>query len=145
MLCAEYEAESLAETMTLAEYLKHRGVTYELVSRLSPSTIELKREEIAHVETKLRYTGYLEREARVAGRMKYLDGAKIPDDFDYDSVKGLRTESLQKLKRYRPESLGHALRISGVTPVDVQLISVILSRNERRKPESVTSRLKTGA
>ncbi len=132
-LCAEYDAENLTETMTLAEYLKHRGVTYELVSKLSASTIELTREEISHVETELRYTGYLEREARVAGRMKNLDGAKIPDDFDYDSVKGLRAESLQKLKHYRPESLGHALRISGVTPVDVQLISVILSRNDRSK------------
>ena len=132
-LCAEYDAEILNETMTLSDFLKHRGVTYELISRLSPSPIELEREEISHVETELRYTGYLEREARIAGRMKNLDGAKIPDDFDYDSVKGLRTESLQKLKHYRPESLGHALRISGVTPVDVQLISVILSRNERRK------------
>ena len=118
--------------MTLADYMKHRGVTYELAEKLSPSLLELTREERAHIETEVRYTGYLERENRVAARMKNLDGAKIPDDFDYDSVKGLRAESLQKLKRYRPESLGHALRISGVTPVDVQLISVILSRNERR-------------
>lgn len=130
-LCAEYDAENITETMTLADYMKHRGVTYGLVSRLSPPETELDREEIAHVETELRYTGYLEREERVAGRMRNLDGAKIPADFDYDSVKGLRAESLQKLKRYRPESLGHALRISGVTPVDVQLISVILARNER--------------
>ena len=67
--------------------------------------------------------------------MKSLDGAKIPESFDYDSVIGLRAESLQKLKHFRPESLGHALRISGVTPADVQLISVILSRNERSKPK----------
>ena len=52
------------------------------------------------------------------------------EGFDYDSVKGLRAESLQKLKHHRPETLGQALRISGVTPVDVQLISVILSRYE---------------
>ncbi len=132
-VCAEYGAEILSETMPLSEYLKHRGVTYELVGKLSPSPLNLTREETAHIETELRYTGYLERENRVAGRMKNLDGAKIPEDFDYDSVKGLRAESLQKLKHYRPESLGHALRISGVTPVDVQLISVILSRNERRR------------
>ena len=134
-LCAEYDAEILKDTMTLADFLKHRGVTYELAAKLSPSQENLTREEISHVETELRYVGYLEREMRVAGRMKNLDGAKIPDDFDYDTVKGLRAESLQKLKHYRPESLGHALRISGVTPVDVQLISVILSRNERRSSE----------
>jgi len=131
-LCESYSAEPLSETMTLAEYLKHRGVTYELAEKLSPSEKNLTREEKAHIETEIRYAGYLERENRVANRMKSLDGARIPDDFDYDSVKGLRAESLQKLKQYRPESLGHALRISGVTPVDVQLISVLLSRNERR-------------
>ncbi len=131
-LCESYGAEPLSETMTLSEYLKHRGVTYELAEKLSPSAENLTREEKAHIETEIRYAGYLERENRVASRMKSLDGARIPDDFDYDSVKGLRAESLQKLKQYRPESLGHALRISGVTPVDVQLISVILSRNERR-------------
>lgn len=132
-LCSEYDAEILTETMSIADYLKHRGVTYDMVSRISPSARTLTREEISHVETELRYTGYLERENRIAERMKNLDNAKIPHDFDYDSVKGLRAESLQKLKHYRPDSLGHALRISGVTPVDVQLISVILSRNERSR------------
>lgn len=131
-LCIEHEAEILAETMSLADFLKHKGVKYELISKISPAQKTLAPEEIAYVETELRYIGYLEREARVAERMKNLDGAKIPEDFDYDSVKNLRAECLQKLKHFRPESLGHALRISGITPVDVHLISVILARNERR-------------
>ncbi|MBQ3403576.1 MAG: tRNA uridine-5-carboxymethylaminomethyl(34) synthesis enzyme MnmG [Synergistaceae bacterium] len=130
-LCRKYDAEILADTMTLSDFLKHKGVTYSLIAELSPSGLDLTREEVSHVETELRYTGYIERETRNAERMKHLDGAKIPPDFDYDTVKGLRAESRQKLKEYRPESLGNALRISGVTPVDVQLISVILSRNER--------------
>ena len=132
-LCTEFDAEIPNESMTLADFMKHRGVNYELISKISPSTENLSQEEISHIETELRYTGYLEREFRVAEKMKGFYQAKIPDDFDYDSVKGLRAESLQKLKYYRPENLGHALRISGVTPVDVQLISVILSRNERKK------------
>lgn len=130
-LCKEYDAEVISEAMTLAEFLRHRGMNYELIEKISPSHEKLTREEIAHIETELRYTGYLEREARVAERMKNFDSAKIPDNFDYDSVKGLRAECLQKLKHYRPETLGQALRISGITPVDVQLISVILARNER--------------
>ncbi|MBR0251737.1 MAG: tRNA uridine-5-carboxymethylaminomethyl(34) synthesis enzyme MnmG, partial [Synergistaceae bacterium] len=80
--------------------------------------------------------GYLERESKTAEKLKTLENSKIPDDFDYDSVKGLRAECLQKLKRFKPESLGHALRISGVTPVDVQLISVILARNERKRKDN---------
>ena len=132
-LCEEFEAEVLAETMSLADFLKHRGVRYELVQKISKSEKNLTREEISYIETELRYTGYLEREARTVEKMKNLNNAKIPDDFDYDSVKGLRAECLQKLKHFKPESLGHALRISGVTPVDVQLISVILARNERKR------------
>jgi tRNA uridine 5-carboxymethylaminomethyl modification enzyme len=132
-LCEEYGAEIPGEAMTLAEFMKHRGVSYELVARLSSPNEELSPDERAHVEAELRYAGYLERENRVAARMKDFDGAKIPEGFDYDSVKGLRAESLQKLKHYRPESLGQALRISGVTPVDVQLISVMLAKRARSK------------
>ena len=119
--------------MSLADFIKHRGVNYELISKISPSEKFLTSEEIAHIETELRYTGYLEREFRVAERMKNFDNAKIPEDFNYDDVVGLRAECLQKLKHFKPDSLGHALRISGVTPADVQLISVILARNERNK------------
>ena len=135
-LCEEYNAEILINSISPAEFLKHRGVRYELINKICPSDKNLTREEISHIETELRYTGYLERENRVADRMKDFDNAKIPLNFDYDSVIGLRSECLQKLKHFRPESLGHALRISGVTPTDVQLISVILARNERRKNKS---------
>ncbi|MBR0233893.1 MAG: tRNA uridine-5-carboxymethylaminomethyl(34) synthesis enzyme MnmG [Synergistaceae bacterium] len=135
-LCEEYEAEILSETMTFAEFLKHKGVKYNLVEKISPSDKNLTREEISYVETELRYVGYLERESKTAEKLKTLENSKIPDDFDYDSVKGLRAECLQKLKRFKPESLGHALRISGVTPVDVQLISVILARNERKRKDN---------
>ncbi|MBQ7593861.1 MAG: tRNA uridine-5-carboxymethylaminomethyl(34) synthesis enzyme MnmG [Synergistaceae bacterium] len=132
-LCAEHEAEILSETMSLADFLQHKGVRYDLISQISPSTKILTPEEIAHVETELRYKGYLEREVRNVEKMRNLDNAKIPDNFDYDAVIGLRAECLQKLKYFRPSSLGHALRISGVTPADVQLISVILARNEKIK------------
>ena len=94
---------------------------------------ELSPGERAHVEIEIRYKGYIDRENRNAEKMKNFDRVKIPEGFDYDSVKSLRAESLQKLKHYRPESLGHALRISGITPVDVQLISVILAKNERAR------------
>ena len=76
------------------------------------------------METELRYAGYLEKEARVAARMANLDGALIPEGFDYASVSGLSAEGRQKLAHFRPRSLGQALRISGVTPTDVQLLSV---------------------
>ena len=91
----------------------------------------LSDEEKAHVEIELRYKGYIDRENRNADKMKNFDRVKIPEGFDYDSVKGLRAECLQKFKHYRPDTLGQALRISGITPVDVMLVSVIIARQER--------------
>ena len=127
-LCIEEGADVLGEPMTAAEFLKRRGVTYKLITRLAPPTEPLGEDEAIHVEAELRYAGYLEKEARAAARMKRLDGALIPDGFDYGAVKGMSSESREQLSRFRPRSLGQALRVPGVTPVDVQLLSVLLRR-----------------
>ncbi len=132
-LCNEYEAEILSESISASEFLKHRGVTYDLIEKITPPDKKLNADEKFYVETELRYAGYLEKENRLASRMQDLDNVKIPDDFDYDSVKSFRAECREKLKRFKPSSLGQALRISGVTPVDVQLIQVMLARNAGRK------------
>ena len=132
-LCEKYNSEIISESMNGADFLRHRGVTYELVKKIIPPENELNLDEEFHIETELRYSGYLEREEKIAQRMKNLDNAKIPEDFDYDSVKGMRAECREKLKFFKPDSLGHALRISGVTPTDVQLISVIIARKNRQE------------
>ena len=127
-LCREMGAEPLSEPMTAAEFLRHRGVSYALIAALTPPEEPLEPEEASRVETELRYAGYLEKEGRVAARMANLDGALIPEGFDYASVPGLSAEGRQKLAHFRPRSLGQALRISGVTPTDVQLLSVFKLR-----------------
>ncbi|MCR4819460.1 MAG: tRNA uridine-5-carboxymethylaminomethyl(34) synthesis enzyme MnmG [Fretibacterium sp.] len=124
LLCREMGAEVPSEPVTAADFLRHRGVTYTLIAAMIPPEHPLEPEEASHVETELRYAGYLEKEARVAARMTSLDGALIPEGFDYGSVTGLSAEGRQKLAHFRPRSLGQALRISGVTPADVQLLSV---------------------
>ncbi|MBQ9564187.1 MAG: tRNA uridine-5-carboxymethylaminomethyl(34) synthesis enzyme MnmG [Synergistaceae bacterium] len=127
-LCRREGAEVLAEPMTAAEFLRHRGVSYGLIAALTPPEVLLDAEAASRVETELRYAGYIEKEARVAERMSEMDGVLIPPDFDYHSITGMSAESRQKLSRFRPRSLGQALRVSGVTPADVQLLSVLLRR-----------------
>ena len=127
-LCLEFGAEPPREPVTAAALLRRRGVTYPLIEALAPTESPLEPEEAFYVETSLRYAGYLEKEARLAERMKGLDGTHIPEEFDYRSVAGLSSEGRQKLLRFRPSSLGSALRISGVTPADVQLLAVIVRR-----------------
>jgi tRNA uridine 5-carboxymethylaminomethyl modification enzyme len=122
----EAEAEPLSEHTTLAAMLRRRNVTYKLLTSFSPPDFPLDEDEAFHTETELRYAGYIEKEERVASRMKDMDNVSIPERFDYDGVKGLLTESRQKLLRFRPRSLGQALRISGVTPADVQLLAVAI-------------------
>ncbi|MDR1621041.1 MAG: tRNA uridine-5-carboxymethylaminomethyl(34) synthesis enzyme MnmG [Synergistaceae bacterium] len=119
-------AEPLSEHTTLAAMLRRKNVTYRLLKSLSPPDCPLDEDEVFHTETELRYAGYIEKEERTASRMKDMDNVLIPEGFDYDGIKGMLTESRQKLSRFRPRSLGQALRISGVTPADVQLLAVAI-------------------
>jgi tRNA uridine 5-carboxymethylaminomethyl modification enzyme len=80
-----------------------------------------------HFETDLKYAGYIERENARIQRISSLEHRPIPTEFDYTSLRGLRAEAIQKLAHIRPETLGQAARISGVTPADISLLSVRIS------------------
>jgi tRNA uridine 5-carboxymethylaminomethyl modification enzyme len=135
-LLAGAGAENLFEPATLAALLRRRNVTYPLASAiasaaLASATLEsagngLSGDEAFYVETALRYAGYVEKQERTAQRMAGMDRVLIPGGFDYGAVKGMLAESRQKLERFRPRSLGQAMRISGVTPADVELLAVSL-------------------
>ena len=77
---------------------------------------------------RIKYAGYIEREARHAAEMVRLEEKPIPVDVDYARVSGLRSEARAKLAQFTPRSLGQASRISGITPADVTLIAVHLTR-----------------
>jgi tRNA uridine 5-carboxymethylaminomethyl modification enzyme len=76
----------------------------------------------------IRYEGYISRQNRRVERFKRLEDNKIPADFSYSGLKGLKNEAIQKLSRFRPETLGQALRISGITPGDISVLMVYLHR-----------------
>jgi len=126
--------EPISEFTTLSAMLRRKNVTYELIEFLSPPGPGqiLDEDEAFHVSTELRYAGYIEKEERIAVRMEGMDNFLIPEWFDYNTVKGIRAESRQKLLSFRPRSLGQALRISGVTPADVQLLSVAIKAGRSR-------------
>lgn len=80
---------------------------------------------------RIKYAGYLEREMRHMQKISELEHVKIPNGFDYENVKNLSNESRQKLCKYQPINLGQASRISGITPVDISLISVALQKKRK--------------
>lgn len=84
------------------------------------------------VETDLKYEGYIRRQEEQVARHRRQEDRRIPDSVDYSEVRGLRSESAQKLAKIRPETLGHAGRISGVTPSDVALLAIWLEKSHRR-------------
>ena len=91
----------------------------------------LSSEIIDQVEIEIKYEGYILRQKRQVEQSKKLEKKLIPDDIDYDQVSSLRLEARQKLKEFRPVSLGQASRISGVTPADVTVLHIYLEKNKR--------------
>jgi tRNA uridine 5-carboxymethylaminomethyl modification enzyme len=85
------------------------------------------------VETDLKYEGYIRREEERIARTSRQEGRNIPDWVDYAKINGLRAEAVQKLGKVRPETLGQAARISGVTPADIALLSVWVARGDSAK------------
>ena len=86
---------------------------------------------IGQVDISLKYDGYIQRQKRQVEQFKKMENKKIPEDMDYDAVNSLRIEAVQKLKEYRPVSIGQASRISGVSPADISVLLVYLSGNHR--------------
>ena len=82
---------------------------------------------------RVRYQGYLERGNRLVARLAKADCVRLPQDFDYSNVNGLRAESRSKLEEIRPATLGQAGRISGVNPTDVTILMIALQSKARIK------------
>ena len=89
---------------------------------------EYKNEELEQVEIILKYEGYIKKISKEAERMVKLEYKKIPEDIDYDKITNLASEARQKLKEIRPTSLGQAMRISGVNPSDISILTVYMKR-----------------
>ena len=88
----------------------------------------LQRDVVEQVEIETKYGGYIERQQTAVNRMERVDSLRIPEWFDYDQITGLRFEACFKLNHFRPQTLGQASRIDGVTPADMALIIVYLER-----------------
>ena len=95
-----------------------------------PWTLEKAR---AHADIHNKYAGYYERNKKDAEKLAEMDNIKIPEGFDTSSVRGILFESAQKLREVKPQTLGQAGRIPGVTPADLQLLAVHIERYRRLK------------
>ena len=124
----------------LLEYLKTKKIngieSYTYIRRPENTLFNIKEyldkeysnEVIEQVEIIIKYEGYIKKVNKEAERMLKLEYKHIPDDIDYDKIVNIASEARQKLKQVRPTSLGQAMRISGVNPSDISILSVYMKR-----------------
>ncbi len=126
----------LKTAASLAELICRPELNYDTIAEIDEDRKALPRDVIEQVEIEIKYEGYISRQQRQVEQFKKLEKKKIPETLDYDEVPSLRLEARQKLKLYRPVSVGQASRISGVTPADVSVLLVFLE-HYRRQSESM--------
>jgi tRNA uridine 5-carboxymethylaminomethyl modification enzyme len=113
---------------TLAQLLRQPAMSYALLPNRDDG---LTAEVVQQIEIEMKYAGYIARQEVEVEKFRELEGKQIPDWMDYNQVPSLRTEARQKLNEIRPATIGHASRISGVSPADVSLVMIWMKRGPR--------------
>ena len=110
----------------MCELIKRPQLSYEILAPFDKNRPDLPRQVFEQVEINLKYEGYIKRQLAQVQELKRLEVKKIPADIDYDKVTNLRLEAIEKLKKIRPETIGQASRISGVSPADIAVLLIYL-------------------
>ena len=122
---------------TMEELIKRPELTYEILGEIDEDRPDLPRDVQEQVNINLKYEGYIARQMRQVEAFQKLENKKLPPGIDYDDVHNLRLEAIQKLKEYRPASVGQASRISGVSPADISVLLIYLEKyGQRDKKDS---------
>lgn len=121
------ETSPLNIGIRMVELLKRPQISYEDLKPFDPERPDLPYEVFEQVEISIKYEGYLKRQEAQVAEMRRLEIKKLPEDIDYSQITGLRLEAIEKLNKVRPENIGQASRISGVSPADISVLLIRLS------------------
>ena len=127
-LLEQYGSVPLNTGTSLSELIRRPELCYEMLAPIDPDRVELPAEVIEQININIKYDGYIKRQIKQVEHFKKLEKKRIPEDFDYDDVGSLRLEARQKLKLYKPISIGQASRISGVSPADISVLLVYMEQ-----------------
>ena len=128
-----YQSTALKSGTTLAELIRRPELNYEILAEIDPERPQLPWDVKEQVNINIKYDGYIRRQKKQVEQIKKLEEKKIPENIDYDEISGLRIEAKQKLKLYRPMSIGQASRIAGVSPADVSVLLVYMPRFYKKR------------
>ena len=121
----------LKTAVSLYDLIKRPELDYEIIKDLDTTREPLDREIKMQVQTMIKYEGYIEKQSQQIEAFKKLENKKL-ENIDYNSLSGLRIEAVQKLAKFRPETVGQASRISGVSPADINVLLIHLETQRRK-------------
>jgi tRNA uridine 5-carboxymethylaminomethyl modification enzyme len=124
---AEREIEPLSDEMNGEELLRRPGLSYQHIQDILDLP-QASDEIIEQVNIQAQYGGYLAKQQREVERLRRMETRRLPDEFDYAEVRGLRNEARNVLSRFRPATLGQAARLAGINPADVAILLVALEK-----------------
>lgn len=127
----EKETAPISTGCKLADLLRRPQLGYEMLAEFDPDRPELDFEVREQVELQIKYEGYIAKQMEQIEIMRKMECKKLPPDLDYSTIRGLRLEAIEKLNKQKPENIGQASRISGVSPADASVLAVWLEQQGR--------------
>ena len=131
----KYESTPIKTGIRLTDLLRRPEITYKMLAKVSDKVHSLPRDIEEEVTVTIKYSGYIKRQMSQVNQFKKLEQKKLPEDINYDDIYGLRIEARQKLSKFRPESIGQASRISGVSPADISVLLIYLDTRRENPPK----------
>lgn len=135
-LLESYGSIPLNTGTSLVELIRRPELNYDMLASIDPDRPKLPEEVREQVNINVKYEGYITRQIKQVAQFKKLEKKKLPEEFDYTQIHGLRKEAVQKLNLVKPVSIGQASRISGVSPADISVILVYLEQMKYQQDKS---------
>ena len=129
----KHDENEIRNKKTYEEILKRPNITIDIINKHVSQDIKIKKsiepfieEAKTEVEAEIKYEGYIERQKKQINKIAKNEHIKIPKEFNYKDLNSISNEGREKLAKIRPENLGQAMRISGITPADISILSIML-------------------
>ena len=127
-----HNSSELSNGIKLIELLKRTEIKYEDLKEIDPCRPQLTKMEAEEVEIEIKYDGYIKLQLTQVEKFKKLENKLLPEEIDYSKLKGISLEERQKLNKFKPNSIGQASRISGISPADISVLLIYLEQMKRK-------------
>ena len=130
-LLKKYNTTEITNGVKLADLIKRTELDYDKLSPIDIDRPSLSKAEKDEVNIEIKYEGYIKLQEEQINNFKKLEEKKLPKDIDYEKLTGIRIEARQKLNKFKPDNIGQASRISGISPADISVLLIYLHENEK--------------